>query len=283
MKRFFLFFIAFAFVSLVGCDDVDYPKRTDTEQRTDPGSVGGNVNTTVTKILIEDFTGPGCQGCPAAAVRAEELKGLNGDQLVVVGIHAGYFASPPGTPHVGFDFSTPDGEEYTKLETPLTEFPSGYVNRRERNGSIILKFGAWGGFIEDFRFEAPSMSIDLNVSYTDGDRKVDITTTTTALQDIPNATNLVVYLVEDNIESPQTFPNNVTQNDYLQRHVMREVVTNTWGEPLFTTAATIGESVDKEFNFTIPNDWNVDNMTVIAYVRDTDSEVILQVEEVYVK
>lgn len=278
MKRLSLLLLAFSLVFAWSCDKVDYPVQT-----SDTGGGGGNPTTTVRKILIEDFTGQGCQGCPAAAETAKSLKGLYGDQLVVVGIHAGYFATPPGNPYTNYNLSTPEGETYTTLEAPLPEYPNGYVSRKDRNGSVMVKHSAWGSFIEEFKDDAPSAQIDVTVTYNDGNRSAEISINSTALLDIAGQHNIVVYLTEDEVKTPQTFPGNVTDYEYLQSHVLRAVLNGTWGEELVASDASAGASYTNTYSYTLPAEWNEDKVSVVAYIRNTDTEEIIQVEEVHVK
>ena len=42
-------------------------------------------------VLLEEFTGQMCTNCPEAQRRISSMKEQYGDQLVVVGIHAGNF------------------------------------------------------------------------------------------------------------------------------------------------------------------------------------------------
>ncbi len=57
-------------------------------------------------ILVEEFTGIDCVNCPIGAQKLKELSTQNPGKIVIVGIHAGYFAGE----HNGFNLNAEDGE-----------------------------------------------------------------------------------------------------------------------------------------------------------------------------
>ena len=79
------------------------------------------------KVLVEEFTGVRCVNCPAGASELENLKGIYGERLVIVSIHAGDF-SPPFTDS-RFDFRTAEGDAKT-----LHELVSQDKSRLEKIG-----------------------------------------------------------------------------------------------------------------------------------------------------
>jgi hypothetical protein len=76
-------------VFISGCDEITGLKRQPVVTSPPPG------DSVVKKVLVEDYTGHTCGNCPAAArMLNDTIKPLYGDRLIVLGIHAGYFAEP---------------------------------------------------------------------------------------------------------------------------------------------------------------------------------------------
>ena len=81
------------------------------------------------KVLVEEFTGVRCVNCPAGASELDNLRGIYGDRLVVVSVHAGEFSPPFSDSR--FDFRTPEGEALEKrLGAPLG-YPTAVINRKQ--------------------------------------------------------------------------------------------------------------------------------------------------------
>lgn len=274
MNRLSYLFLAFSLLTFIGCDYVNVPSKP---------SVGPPSSTQQKKILLEKFTGQGCQGCPAGAIKAEELKDYYGDQLIVVAIHAGYFATVPGHSFLGYDFSTPSGEEYTLLNgARLGQYPSAHLNRREKGGSMVIEKDAWGSFIETIKEEPAHITMDLTTNFDATTRKLEIKVTSTAINAIQGTHNLVIYLTESEIIAPQvTYGDPII--DYNHQHMLRAVVNGTWGEALFSSTTGSGEVFETIHTYDIPAEWKPENMTVVSYIRSTDTEEILQAEEVHLK
>lgn len=88
--------LGFVILLILGaCDKIDKPRENTTSligvnyiERDNYAVAGFN------KVLLEDYTGHTCGNCPRAAEKAEELKTLYKDSLIVIAVHAGSFANP---------------------------------------------------------------------------------------------------------------------------------------------------------------------------------------------
>jgi hypothetical protein len=121
MKNFKILFLFFALVIFFSaCEKITPPYKE--------SKGGGNDTTGVLKnVLLEDYTGHTCVNCPTAAVIAHDLKNLYGDRLIVMAVHAGYFADP----HPGIfenDYRTQAGNEWNTF-FGFQNYPSGLIDR----------------------------------------------------------------------------------------------------------------------------------------------------------
>ena len=88
MKFKHLLLVAASILFIQGCDEIDGPYGV-----TNNGGIDTSDNI-VRKVLVEDFTGHVCQACPNAHREAKRLHNLFGEQLVIIAIHADYWADP---------------------------------------------------------------------------------------------------------------------------------------------------------------------------------------------
>src|SRR5688572_579237 len=127
--------LIFAVITWQACDKVSPPYK-----ETVAAATGSR------KVLVEDYTGHKCGNCPRASTTIYDLKATYGDNLIIMAIHAGQFATtlPAGAPYYTYDFRTPEGNELdTDFGISTAGNPNGMVNRRVVDGSIIISSTKW--------------------------------------------------------------------------------------------------------------------------------------------
>ena len=247
-----------------------------------PGGGGGSttVDDQKRQVLIEEFTGIRCVNCPAGSAAIEDLLAIHGEQLVAISIHAGFFASPPHD-NSDDDFITPEGNQIqTFLEEPLG-YPTAVVNRTPVNGAMQQGLGDWAGSIANELTQEPQVKIDLKTEYNDAGRQLGIDATLFGQDNLTDGGNLslTVLLIENNIVDPQTTPDGL-QDDYVHKHVLREVITNTLGDPL-TDALTPGTQQSFTFELELDEEYVAEETHVVAFVHRTEGtkEVLQAIEK----
>ncbi|MGD1844316.1 MAG: Omp28 family outer membrane lipoprotein [Salibacteraceae bacterium] len=277
MLRFLGLFLLSSSLLLHSCDEVTYPKVNSTVDPTNP-VVQGNK-----KVLIEKFTGLGCGGCVTATKRGEELKAIYGDQMILVEVHTGPFATH-NNPYWQYDFTTPAGDEYKDILSEVPGYPNSFVNRRSVGpNNLFISYSTWAQRVEEIIQEKSPFSIGLDVLKENNERKLTIKVNTTVTEALAGEHNLVVYITENGIIAPQTQPDNSTENEYVHNHVLRKAIESPWGELLFAESASPGETFENSYEITVPDKWNIDNLDIVAYVRSVDTQEILQVESIGVE
>jgi len=271
------FSIIFLFGLLVACEE---SKPVIPCLSCDTPTIAPTPNSTVKKVLLEEFTGVRCVNCPQAQTEIKNLQseGVYGDNLIAISYHAGFFSNPYNESQ--FDLRTTEGDEILNfLETPLG-FPSGVVNRRVFEGARglqITQFVTWGGFVAQALEEEASIALAIENNFNTSTRQLDVAVTITPLfTDLPE-TNLTVLIIEDGITDVQLTPDGIV-NDYTQSHAFRTMLTNTIGNPI----VDLNEEpmVGQNFSFSLPSDWVAENCTVIAFVHESGAgKEVLQVEE----
>lgn len=242
---------------------------------------GGNDTTGVVKnVLLEDFTGHTCVNCPTAAVIAHNLKHLYGERLVVMAVHAGYFADPHPGSAFDNDYRTPAGNEWNNW-FGLQNYPSGLIDRIPNSpGDYIVVKDKWGVKVADEMQKEAEAKITLSTSFSSGMVSIDVTTE--FLKSMSGTYSLFVGITEDSIVSAQKNENPEVGdtpiiNDYVFMHMFRGAVNGTWGENIFGDAVEVGKQYTKSYQYTLTG--NPDNSHVVAYVYDNDTKSVIQVVE----
>lgn len=281
MKALFLP-IALAVIAAAGCDVVNDPIP--------PGGGGGPgpvVDGVPRRVLLEDLTGHRCNNCPRAARTAEDLIGIYGDGIVLVGVHmvSGFAAPLPpiGDGMFDTDFRTPDGNIYEDAFN-VNGLPKGMFNRTPYNGSVLVSDGAWPEAMAVSAGQEADLDIKFNsLAYDPVANTVQADVDVIVVNPMTGDHNLVIYLTEDHVidwqidaEAPP--PYNVS--DYEHRHVLRAALNGAWGEPIITGGAEAGDTLSTTFTYTLPgNVLQPDNCALVAYVSRTDDDEVMQVTE----
>lgn len=266
---------------LYSCNDIDKPY----EESTTP------ADTTTTKykknIFLEDYTGFNCPNCPKAVAQIEILKALYGDRLIVVSVHAGFFATPSTTDsNFMYDFRIAAGVQWNKM-FGIQEYPSGLVNRKGvKDQTHILAPTAWGERAATVAAEEPEMTVNITPKYTEGGSTIGADVNVDFVKESSTKYNLSVILVQDSIIGSQN-NSGVTIKDYVHNHVLRAVLNSTWGEALNADAVAKGAKFSKSYTIDIKNDavhpWVPAHMKLIAFVYNVDTYEVMQAAQVNVK
>lgn len=276
ITRFFYFALSFAFFTIIwsGCDIIEAPYivERDTEIPDD-----GEV---VRKFLLEEFTGHQCPNCPAGSEEAKILKNFYGDKLVIVSVHAGWFART-SSGYFGYDFRTPEGEELNSY-FGIEQNPVGMVNRLEFENSLLLGPTAWGSAMAVLDDAPPAFSLNPEVEKTGNNYELSVGIK--VLADLELDYYLVALVIEDGIISPQKINSNPEYPDgiimeYEHNHVLRRGITNIWGDKLNEQPVTMGDTFQRDYTFTADSEWVTDNCHIVVYVMSQTLE-IMQVEEI---
>lgn len=216
--------------------------------------------------LLEDFTGIHCGYCPDGHAIMAGLAAVHGDDLINVGVHAGIYAVPSGSEP---DFRTPDG---TAIDAffPITGYPAGVINRHTFAAGLALGRGSWEGAVNEVLTLPSPVNVGVESSVSGDQLTVHVVAYYTANSPAGND-YFSVLIKEDHLIGWQTDYANGNHTNYDHLHVLRDYVTDTWGEDVGNPMA--GETVERTYTYTLPADWNVSNLEVTAFVSEYQSEV----------
>ena len=224
-------------------------------------------------VLIEEFTGASCTGCPQGAAKVEELLNLLPNNVAAVAIH-GVFLSEPIANKSKYDFRNEDAAVLEQEPSfALQSKPAAMIDRSEVvPGQPIIKDSppSWGIFVEELLKEDQELELSIDAIVDNG--VLEVTVFGTALVDLPGNYNLGVYVTQSHIIDYQKTTGS-TIPDFEFNHFLRKSLTNVPYGNVIDSDLLIGDSFERNFTFTLPTDldpmipeWKVEDLEVVAYV-----------------
>lgn len=247
----------------------------------DASPIGNELETA--NVLIEEFGGVRCVGCPAGHSLIKELKGIYKDKLIVISAHTGSFSIPYSENK--FDYRLPENDQLVNELGKPVGYPVATINRKFFDGesSRMLSPTQWPGYLAKVTSQKTLLKLELTASFSEVSNKLSVTTNIKLSRDTSfSALFLSVLLVEDEITDFQLTPTG-KQPNYVHQNVVRTWLTPSSGILLSKLSAT--ENLVYNFNPSIPPLWNIGNMRLIGILhkKEANNFEVLQVIEKKVK
>ncbi|MBR1727620.1 MAG: Omp28-related outer membrane protein [Muribaculaceae bacterium] len=234
------------------------------------------------KNLIEQFTSQTCTYCPwgeAILKRLDEMR----DDIAWVAVH-GNMGSPDDVFH-----TTKSDQLMTYLGT--NAYPTAAFNRYDFTGSGELTMGMGyslsmtqtvADYISADCFDSNTTpvaaSIDLTGTYDPETRELSVKVAGEGTSEFKtlfgSIVGVTVYLTEDGLVARQ-LNNGTWVNNYTHNHVMRDMLSTITGSAIKWDDDA--KHYANEFVTTLDENWNSDNMHIIAFVHRKGSGVKKQV------
>jgi hypothetical protein len=234
-------------------------------------------------VLMEEFGGVRCVGCPAGHSLIKELKSIYKEKLVVISVHTGSFSIP--YIENKFDYRLPENDQLiSELGKPIG-YPVATINRKLFDGEStrMLSPTQWPGYLAKVVSQKTALKIEILPSFTEGLNKLSFSTNIKLSRDtiLPNL-YLSLLLVEDNIMDYQLTPSG-KQPDYLHQNVVRSWFTPSSG--ILLSKLSTKENLQYTFNLIVPGLWNINNLRIIAILqkKEPNNFDVLQVIEKKIK
>tara|TARA_B100001778_G_C18550583_1_gene612848 strand:- start:295 stop:1197 length:903 start_codon:yes stop_codon:yes gene_type:complete len=294
MKKYYV--LNLLILCLFSCETIEAPYMVENS-----GVPVDTSNNYIKKILIEEFTAHKCANCPSAAEQLKAIYDLYPQQIIGIAIHAKNSFSTPTPTQVSpngftYDFRTPFGSYIYENIMESCPIPQGMVNRiGYPEGDHKLLKTQWLDVVENERLKEVNVGIQINPNINSNNGEINI------LIDIINNINgnykLAVVLVENNIINWQ-INGDFEVNNYEHNHVLRTSIYNDFFSSNLNYIS--GEKINKSISVNIDNlqqenitysnsiedgngnagEWNINNMSIIAYIYNSDTYEVIQVEEV---
>lgn len=226
------------------------------------------------RAFVEKYTGVRCVNCPGADNVINAALDKYGDALVAVAVHSGRFGEPlNGEP----DLRTEKGTEWYEY-FGVTSQPAAMVSR-SKSGSAWDLFTPTSGF--DDRVDAivgqeeAGVAIHVASHHVGGDNyRAEVHL---AYLDATDSATITVLVIEDSIRTTQRSQGEEL-SDYPQNHVLRQVVTDTWGLDVDADGRP-GTRRMVSLDFALRSDCNPKNCHLVAFISERQSRRIINVDE----
>ncbi len=272
------------------CEKIEAPYFVYEEKDTiPPDTIPPDTTKLIKKVLLEDYTGHTCVNCAEAGFIAHDLQEIYGEQLIVMAVHAGFFALPrPGDPYLSDDFRCDAGNAWNNyFGVGSAGNPNGIVNRVPSSpGNYIVAVDKWDGAIHDELEKEPVAGMTIENDFKAGSKILTTVVTTKFVEELEGTFSLLVCITQDSIISGQmnNDPNvgdTPLIEEYVFMHMLEGSMNGDWGEVLIENPV-VDQEYEKTYSITFEDDWVPKNCHVVAFVFDEDLKTILQVEELAV-
>jgi hypothetical protein len=243
------------------------------------------------KLMIEEITGAWCGYCPRAPIIYEKTIKPFYPQVMMVAIHTG------------------DGMEITESkplrDTYVTGVPTGFVSRGVASGygNVDLSPESWKGRLQDMDLEFNPVKLSVYNYYYPDTREWKVDVIADFVLDIVGDYRFNIYVIEDGLSgtgskwNQRNFFNLGASEPYMElqgagdpipgyvhNHVVRKMTGGSWGaDGIIPDSVKRGDRYLYSETFTIPENWDPDNLHLIGMVQEYNSREskrpILNVEE----
>lgn len=221
-------------------------------------------------VLLEEYTGINCPNCPDGHKYANQLVEASAGKVWAVNIHAGNYSSTSYP-----NFKTDDGTAIY-AGANVTGFPQGNINRSTESalGRVL-----WAANATDQMKQNAECNIGGQVFIDKENRTATIMVEVYYTGNSAAETNyLNIYMLQNNILGYQSGssenPDQIVNGKYNHMHILRDVVTSTWGDAI--TPTTAGTLITKTYEYQIPQtigspngvDVDLDELEFLAFVTE---------------
>lgn len=215
------------------------------------------------KALLEIFSTERCTGCPGAHESiAKALEGNTG--FVEIGHHAGFytdkFTVDESTEYEWF-YTDARGTYAPAMMFDRTDFGESYPDVYADDVPVISASGEYAKvFLEEALAIPAFATVDIDADMNAATRRLSLRVEGRQLLPVTDKGTVMLYvwLTEDGIFTETQAGSG---GSFTQRHVARRSLTPTWGIPVDLAAGYA-----EEFSTDIPEEWNIDNMSAVAFV-----------------
>ncbi|HET6226768.1 MAG TPA: Omp28 family outer membrane lipoprotein [Bacteroidia bacterium] len=232
-------------------------------------------------VLVEDYTGHRCTACPKAAIAAAQLEQTFGDSVVIMAVHANFFAAvyAPDYPE---NFKTAAGDAYDK-QFAFSSYPSGLINRKDYPTNLHIKsYGSWASEVSQLLKTPIEADLQLKSHYNSADSTLCISAWSKFLSTQNGTFKLCMFLTQDSIIAPQ-LDGTVRVPNYVHMHMLKDNITAIWGDTLSTIGSTPA-AIIKKYKYKIKPDYKgvackVKDCHIVAFIYDNATYRILQAQQ----
>jgi hypothetical protein len=234
-------------------------------------------------VIIEELTGFRCQWCPAGHKIVNDLMEAYPGQITGINVHAGGFSQ-------NSPYNTTYGEAYDTQADP-DGYPAGTVNRHVFQDLEPGTTALGRQYFEPASLQIMNMPSPVNVAavgrFNETNRTVELHIEIYYTGNSAVSTNyLNVAVLQNNVMGQQSggdanYPEMMENGLYRHMHMLREMLTGTWGEPI---PATQGTFIDTTIVWTVPQAIgqvpipDLNDLDFVVFIAEGHQEIITGVK-----
>ncbi len=267
---------------LTSCTKIDAPYYTTKQVNVKDTVIDWDTVARVRKVLLEDYTGHFCTNCPDAAIIAKTLDASNHGKVIVMSVHAGFYARK-GTGDYILDLQSAEGTSWNN-DFAITSNPNGMVNRKVFNSNRIVSPDKWSESVSSQVTLAPDALIKILPTIDTTSLIIQPVIFSHFLNKLDGSFKITVCVLEDGILGSQKNNNSAIGPtpdwpNYVFDGVMRGTLNGANGE-LLTSAVDTTLTYKAQFSYTLNSGWNFHNCYLMAYIYNTETLEVVQTEKV---
>jgi hypothetical protein len=231
------------------------------------------------KAILEEYGGIYCVYCPEGNQIAESILADHPGEVFRINIEEGLYANPEdGDP----DFRSDYGEAFLN-QTGLIGFPAGTINRmvfpgieQGNPGSTALGRGHWAEAVEQILDQQSIVNVaaTATVDYETNQLDIFVEFFYTGTSDV-NTNYLNIALLQNKVYGPQ-LGGNEGQN-YEHNHLLRDMITGQWGDPIFNTV--YGHFESRTYSYQLPSEYrevpfDSPNMELAVFISEYHQNIL---------
>lgn len=226
-----------------------------------------NQNSVERKPLLEHFSTAQCPNCPPAHTKIESYLNTRPNVIHLIH-HAGY-----GTDN--YTVSESQAMLVFYNDGGSTYAPAVMIDRTHLTvndpGPVFFpgeSYPVFASFLDE-RLATPAfITVNINGNYDPSTRQLALTVSGNVVGDLTWEQNLrlSVFIMEDGLVGSQQG----ASGSYTHNNVMRDAISSTWGDANVVTS-NAGSYYSKTYNYTLNSDWNVNKLSIIAFVNNHNS------------
>ncbi len=241
-------------------------------------------------MLLEEFTGCSCPPCPSGHTIIYGTGGIkeqHPDHVAVIAYHI--FDFPQAEPVHGakYDFRTDDATNVGKtIFGGIGQLPLAGIDRKLKNNVYLFDKSSWPQEVNNDAIIKPAVNVYITSTYDAATRSATVKVKLAYTQSVAKKQSLTLAIIENNIKDEQKNGLDI-DTAYIHRSVLRDIITQFYGEPVMDNISTkeAGRVYERTFTFNVNAAWNADNCQLVAFVNNNegDDKMVQQAAEVNLK
>ena len=226
-----------------------------------------NENSVPRKPLLEHFSTAQCPNCPPAHTNIENWLSSRPEVIHVIH-HCGYYTD---------DYTVSESQSLMTFYNAggSTYAPAVMIDRMHLTGDddpgpVFFPSASITPGLLTQRINTPAfVTVGMHGSYDPSSRTITLTVSGEMVGEVLEQNlRLSVYIIEDGLIGSQSG----ASGDYTHDCVMRDAISGggAWGDQN-VVSPTAGSTYSKTYTYTVNANWNVDNLTVVAFINNHDA------------